>query len=326
MLECYQAYADYRDVMETVETMVSGIVKDITGGYTVKFGENTLDFNPPWPRIDFRSELLKRSGVDFLAYHDVESLRQKMRELGIAVDPKKDKGKLLDELLSTYLEPDLVQPCFLVDYPIEMSPLAKTRPDEPRIVERFEAFAAGMEIANAFSELNDPLEQERRFKLQILYRNTEAQLSLLIAELIEEMQNQVAGLTHIDPVKVAGLAARAGALGTEIETQTTGNPSLKKIISTFREHIHEIEHKSGSLSDKNVTAFAENLAADMDEIRRGCGDEEEETIDEDFITALEYGMPPTGGLGIGIDRLTMVITNNQSIREVIFFPALKDKE
>jgi lysyl-tRNA synthetase, class II len=225
MLECYQAYADYRDVMQTVENMVSGIVKDITGGYTVKFGENNLDFNPPWPRIDFRSELLKRSGVDFLAYDGIEPLRQKMRELGIAVDPKKDKGKLLDELLSTFVEPNLTQPCFLVDYPIEMSPLAKTRPDEPRVVERFEAFAAGMEIANAFSELNDPLEQERRFKLQILYRNTEAQLALLIAELIEEMQNQVAGLTHIDPVKVAGLAARAGALGTEIEIQATDNPS-----------------------------------------------------------------------------------------------------
>jgi lysyl-tRNA synthetase class 2 len=120
MLESYQAYADYQDVMKLVEEMVSGIVKNITGGFTVKYGENTLDFTPPWPRIDFRTELLATSGVDFLAYYDIEPLRKRMRELGIAIDPKKDKGKLLDDLLSTYVEPNLVQPCFLVDYPIEM--------------------------------------------------------------------------------------------------------------------------------------------------------------------------------------------------------------
>jgi lysyl-tRNA synthetase class 2 len=326
MMECYQAYADYRDVMSTVEEMVSGIVKDLTGGYTVKYGESTLDFTPPWPRIDFRAELLAKSGIDFLAYADVESLRQKMREIGIAIDPKKDKGKLIDELLSTYIEPSLVQPSFLVDYPIEMSPLAKTRPGEPRIVERFEAFAAGMEIANAFSELNDPLEQERRFKHQILYRNTEASLYLLIDDLIEEMTNQAAGLAHCDPVKMEQMAARAGALSSEVESQAADNPALMKALITFREHIHEIEHKAKSLGDGTVTVFSEKLEHDKQQIRDTRGEEEQETIDEDFITALEYGMPPTGGLGVGIDRLTMILTDNQTIREVIFFPALKEKE
>jgi len=325
MLESYEAYADYRDVMAMVEEMVSGIVKGITGGYTVKNSENTLDFTPPWPRLDFRAEMLKHSGVDFLAYADIESLRRKMGEMGIAVDPNKNKGKLLDELLSVYVEPNLVQPCFLTDYPIEMSPLAKTRPDEPRIVERFEAFAAGMEIANAFTELNDPLEQERRFKLQILYRNTEAQLGALVEELSTEMQNQVSDLAHCDPVKIDGLAARAAALATEIEAQASGNVPLQKALASFREHIHKIEHKSKSLGDKNVAAFTENLRRDVEAIKSARGDEEE-TIDEDFITALEYGMPPTGGLGVGIDRLAMILTNNSTIREVIFFPTLKDKE
>ena len=326
MLESYQAYADYRDVIKLVEEMVSGIVKDITGGYTVKYGEHTLDFTPPWSRVDFRAELLAKSGVDFLAYADIESLRQKMREIGIAIDPKKDKGKLLDELLSTYLEPNLVQPCFLIDYPIEMSPLAKTRPDEPRIVERFEAFAAGMEIANAFSELNDPLEQEKRFKLQILYRNTEAQLHLLIEELIAEMNAQVSGLAHCDAVKVEQMAARAGALASEIEGQVGENPAVLKALREFREHIHDVEHKAKSLTDKTVIHLSEKLRLGQEQIKEVRGEEEQETIDEDFITALEYGMPPTGGLGVGIDRLTMIITNNQTIREVIFFPALKDKE
>ncbi len=326
MLECYQAYADYHDVMSTVEEMVSGIVKDLTGGYTVKYGECTLDFTPPWPRIDFRAELLAKSGVDFLAYDDIESLRQKMRDLGIAVDPRKDKGKLLDELLSTYIEPNLTQPSFLVDYPIEMSPLAKTRPDEPRIVERFEAFAAGMEIANAFSELNDPLEQEKRFKNQILYRNTEAQLDLLIEELITEMNAQVSGLAHGDPVKVEQMATRAAALAAEIEGQVGDNPTVLKALREFRERIHDVEHMAKSLGDKTVVSLSEKLRSSQELIREARGQEEQETIDEDFITALEYGMPPTGGLGVGIDRLTMILTNNSTIREVIFFPALKEKE
>lgn len=230
MLECYKAYADYRDVMILVEEMVSGIVQELTGTFKVTHGDRTLDFTPPWPRIDFRSILIEKSGIDFLAYADIDSLRQEMRMAGMEIDPKKDKGKLLDELLSTYVEPNFDQPCFLVDYPIEMSPLAKMRPDEPRIVERFEAFAGGMEIANAFSELNDPMEQERRFATQLK---------------------------------------------------------------------------------------SPNCAPQVDDT---------ETIDEDFLTALEYGMPPTGGLGVGIDRLVMLLTGNHSIREVILFPTLKEKE
>jgi lysyl-tRNA synthetase class 2 len=204
--------------------------------------------------------------------------------------------------------------------------LAKTRPDEPRIVERFESFGAGMEIANAFSELNDPLEQEKRFKLQILYRNTEAQLHLLIEELIAEMKAQVSGLSHSDPVKVEQMAARAGALSSEIEGQVGENPAVLKALRDFREHLHDVEHRAKALNDKTVINLAEKLKLGGEQIREARGEEEQETIDEDFITALEFGMPPTGGLGIGIDRLTMILTNNQTIREVIFFPALKDKE
>jgi len=133
-----------------------------------------------------------------------------MRELGIAIDPKKDKGKLLDELLSTYIEPNLVQPCFLIDYPIEMSPLAKTRPDETAHSRAFsKVLPRAWRIANAFSELNDPLEQEKRFKLQILYRKQpRPKLHLLVEELIAEMNSQVSGMAHCDPVKVEQMAAR----------------------------------------------------------------------------------------------------------------------
>jgi lysyl-tRNA synthetase class 2 len=229
MLECYKAYADYNDMMDLTEKMVSGIVEQIYGGYQAPYGDITLDFTPPWPRLDFRTLLLEKSGVDFLAYSDADGLRKKMIESGLEADVAKDKGQLIDELVAQFIEPNLVQPCFLIDYPIELSPLAKTKPGESGIVERFEAFAHGMEIANAFSELNDPQEQYLRFAQQL-----------------------------------------------EGETQSQTDDT--------------------------------------------------ETIDRDFITALEYGMPPTGGLGIGIDRLVMLLTNQKSIREVILFPTLKTKE
>ena len=150
-----------------------------------------------------------------------------MVKLNLEVDPQKSRGRLIDELISTFVEPHLIQPTFLLDYPVEMSPLARTKIDDERLVERFEAFAGGMEIANAFTELNDPIEQRQRFHLQQMERHVE---------------------------------------GEEIES-----------------------------------------------------------IDEDFLLALEYGMPPTGGLGVGIDRLVMLLTGQQSIREAILFPQLREK-
>jgi lysyl-tRNA synthetase, class II len=229
MLESYQAYADYNDVMKQVEDMICHVCTQVLGSTEVTFGEHTINLQPPWQRLPFRQALIEGCGVDFLEYPDRESLAAKMHSMNLPVDPGKDKARLLDELVSTFVEPKLIQPTFLIDYPIEMSPLAKTKPGEARIVERFEGIVANMEVANAFSELNDPLEQERRFHHQLQQR----------------------------------------------EKQRT--------------------------------------------------DVEAEVIDDDFLTALEYGMPPTGGLGIGIDRLVMLLTNKQSIREVILFPQLKSK-
>jgi len=227
MLESYETYADYNDVMKTVEEMVSEISQQVIGTNEVKSGDNTLNLKPPWQRISLRQAIEKYSGIDFDQYPDADSLRAEMMKLNMEVDPKKDRGRLIDELISTSVEPNLIQPTFLIDYPVEMSPLAKTKPDDDHLVERFEAFAAGMEIANAFTELNDPIEQRQRFLQQQKERNIEAEVM--------------------------------------------------------------------------------------------------ETIDQDFLLALEYGMPPTGGLGIGIDRLVMLLTGQQSIREVILFPQLREK-
>ncbi len=227
MLESYETYADYNDIMKTLEEMVCQVAKQILGKDEASFAGSTISFKLPWRRLELRQAIIEYAGIDFEEYPDVESLRAKMGEFDMEADPEKDRGRLIDELLATFVEPNLTQPTFLVDYPIEMSPLAKTKPDNERLVERFEAFAGGMEIANAFTELNDPIEQRKRFVRQ---------------------------------------------------------------------------HKARQ---------AEDSAA--------------ETIDEDFLTALEYGMPPTGGLGVGIDRLVMLLTGQQSIREVILFPQLKEK-
>ena len=227
MLESYEAYADYKDVMSLVETMVSEICQQVLGSDTVKFGDKAINLKPPWPRLELRLAIKKYSGIDFEKFPDADSLRAAMKKRKIEVDPQKDRGRLIDELISAFVEPKLMQPTFLVDYPVEMSPLAKTKPDNERFVERFEGFAGGMEIANAFSELNDPIEQRERFVSQQKARKVK--------------------------------------------------------------------------------------------------DEEEETIDQDFLLALEYGMPPAGGLGVGIDRLVMLLTGQQSIREVILFPQLREK-
>jgi lysyl-tRNA synthetase class 2 len=238
MLECYQAYSDYNDVMKTLEKMVSGVAKSVTGGYMVQYGEHTIDFKPPWSRRKLRQAIIDGCGIDFQDYPDAASLRETMRKLKMDVDPRKDRGRLIDELLSTFVEPKLIQPTFLIDYPLDMSPLAKSRTDDDRLVERFEVYCGGMEIANAFTELNDPVEQRQRFEKQ---------------------------------------------------------------LETRKKHYEEIK-----VPDKEV--------------------EESETIDEDFIQAMEYGMPPTGGLGVGIDRLVMLLTDKHTIREVVFFPQLKGKE
>ena len=227
MLESYEAYVDYNDVMSMVEEMVSEVCQQVLGSDKVEFGGEIINLKPPWQRLELRQAIIKYAGIDFEKYPDADSLRAEMLKLKMEVDPQKDRGRLIDELISTFVEPNLMQPTFLADYPVEMSPLAKTKPDNDRLVERFEAFAGGMEIANAFTELNDPIEQRERFIRQQKVREGEAEV--------------------------------------------------------------------------------------------------EETIDQDFLLALEYGMPPAGGLGVGIDRLVMLLTGQQSIREVILFPQLREK-
>jgi lysyl-tRNA synthetase class 2 len=228
MLESYEAYADYRDVMKMVEEMVAEVARTVLGTTVIKYGDLSIDLKAPWRRLTLRDAVLEYAGIDFVTYPSADALRDKMRSLNIAADPKQNWAKLVDELMSSYVKPKLIDPTFLVDYPLSMSPLAKTRPGEERVVERFQAFVAGeLEIANAYTELNDPLEQRQRFVDQLKDRPVEG--------------------------------------------------------------------------------------------------EEKWTIDEDFLLALEYGMPPTGGLGVGIDRLVMLLANQPSIREVILFPQLKEK-
>ncbi|MCH7736407.1 MAG: lysine--tRNA ligase [Chloroflexi bacterium] len=225
LLESYEAYADYNDVMEMVEQMVSTVATEVNGSTKVSIGDNVIDFAPPWQRLSLREELEKRSGVDLESYDD-KALRHKAGELGIDTKVLESRGRLIDKLLSTFVEPHLIQPTFVLDYPEEMSPLAKAKPGAPGYVERFEAFASGMEIANSYSELNDPKVQRERFEAQ-------------------------------------------------------------------------------------------------EQIQRLYQDEEVDRQDEDFLTAMEYGMPPTGGLGIGIDRLVMLLAGQQSIRDVLLFPQMR---
>jgi len=225
LLESYEAYADYNDIMEMVEQMVSTIAIEVNGSTKVIIGEDVIDFAPPWQRVSLREELEKRSGVDLESYND-DALRQKAGEVGIDTKVLESRGRLIDKLLSTFVEPRLIQPTFVLDYPEEMSPLAKAKPDSPGYVERFEAFAFGMEIANSYSELNDPKIQRERFE-------TQAQIQRLYEN--EEVDRQ----------------------------------------------------------------------------------------DDDFLIAMEYGMPPTGGLGIGIDRLVMLLAGQPSIRDVLLFPQMR---
>jgi lysyl-tRNA synthetase, class II len=222
MLEWYEACSDYMDTAHKVELMVAEVAERVLGTAKVERGDVTVDFTPPWKRVTFRDAIRERSGIDIAEHPTREALAAAM---GTEPDPEEGWGKLVDGLLSKSVEPELIQPTFVLDYPVELSPFAKAHRSEEGLVERFEAFAGGMEIANGFSELNDPDEQRRRFEQQ-----------------------------------------------------------------------------------------AEELAR---------GDEEAQPYDEDFVAALEQGMPPTGGVGIGIDRLVMLLTGARSLREVVLFPAMR---
>ena len=229
-IESYQAYADYTDVMNMVEQLVSTIALETTGSMVLPEVEGIrpeIDLTPPWPRLDLREEINKRTGIDFVETRDVESLSNAMRERGIHVEEGSAWGRLLDKVISSEVEPNLIQPHFLVDYPVEMSPLAKRKPESEGIVERFEGFVMGTELCNAFTELNDPVDQRDRFEQQ-------------------------------------------------------------------------------------------------EKMRIDFGDDEADRLDEDFLISIEHGMPPTGGLGLGIDRLTMLIAGEESIREIVLFPAMRN--
>ena len=226
MMESYEALADYNDVMEMVEQAVSSIALEVLGTTKVELEGEQIDLTPPWPRLSLREEVVKGSGIDFLECSDLESLRTEMKTAGYDTGQQVSWGGLLDKLISDTVEPKLTQPCFLVDYPVEMSPLAKRNRHDPRLVERFEGFIAGMEICNAFTELNDPIDQRERFEQQ------------------------------------------------------------------------EALHKQFE-------------------------DDETDRLDEDFLVAVEHGMPPTGGLGMGIDRLVMLLSGHRNIKEVVLFPQLR---
>jgi lysyl-tRNA synthetase, class II len=227
MLETYEAYADYNDVAAMTEELVAHAARETLGTTVLERDGETIDVSPPWRRVTLRDAIMDETGIDISVSKDRETLLGAMRDAGIDADPVAGWGKLVDELLSKRVEPKLVQPTFVLDYPVELSPFAKAHRSEPGLVERFEAFIGGVEVANAFSELNDPDEQRRRFEQQ------------------------------------------------------------------------------------------QRLEA--------AGDEEAQPFDEDYLFALEQGMPPAGGMGLGLDRLLMVLTGQSSIREVLLFPALRER-
>jgi lysyl-tRNA synthetase class 2 len=227
MLEYYQAFADVHDMMDVTEGLVGHAVERAIGGLRLTYQGAALDFTPPWPRVSMLDAVSEQVGE---RVHDLDraQLERLAAARGIEARPGTGSGGLLDELFSALVQPGLTGPCFVIDYPRELSPLARAKRGQPSVVERFEVFAAGMEMANAFSEQNDPEAQAQAFEDQ----------------------------------------AR----------------------------------------------------------RREAGDEEAQIMDHDYVRALEYGMPPTGGVGIGIDRLTMLVTDARSIRDVILFPQLRPEE
>jgi lysyl-tRNA synthetase class 2 len=228
MLEFYQAFADYHDMMDLVERLMVHLVDQAIGSRAVTFQGREINFEPPFRRVRLLDALGEAMGVDDPLAFSEKELRDRAYELRLPELEGAGKGKLLDKLFEALVQDDLQQPTFVIDYPKELSPLAKVHRQDPELTERFELFVAGQEVANAFSELNDPLDQRARFQEQ------------------------------------AGLRAR--------------------------------------------------------------GDDEAQQVDEDYIRALEYGLPPTGGVGMGLDRLAMLLTDQASIRDVILFPVLRTEE
>ncbi|MBC8180608.1 lysine--tRNA ligase [candidate division KSB1 bacterium] len=227
MLELYIAYEDYNFMMELVEQMIFAAVQKVTGGSEVVYQGNKIDFTPPWSRRKM-GEILKEFTGEEIIGKDKNELLAIAKKLNVPIEAGSDVGKIIDEIFSEIVEPKLIQPTFITDYPLELSPLAKKHRSTAGVVERFEGFIAGKEFCNAFSELNDPIDQRERFEQQVKYGQ--------------------------------------------------------------------------------------------------AGDEEAHVMDEDYIRALEYGMPPTAGLGVGMDRLTMILTDSPSIRDVIFFPHMRPEQ
>lgn len=228
-LEFYMAYADYNQVMDLTEEMLKYCSEQVTGSTEIEYQGNKIDFAKSWPRIELKEALAELAGFEIEAYPTSESLAEAMLKKGLEASPDSPRGKLIDSLIGEFLEPTFIQPTFLYNYPRDISPLAKNIPGDPNTVERFEGFIGGFELCNAFSELNDPAEQEARF-------------------------------------------------------------------------------------------------LEMGQAYDADADDDFHPLDEDYLRALRYGMPPNGGFGMGIDRLTMLFTDQANIREVILFPHLRQQE
>ncbi|HVC54374.1 MAG TPA: lysine--tRNA ligase [Stellaceae bacterium] len=226
-LELYEAYSDYTAMMALTEQLVAHVAEAAAGGLRLSYGGTPIDLTPPWPRRGMAELVLEATGVDFLAIGDAASARDAARQLGCTLGGNENWGQVLEAVFGARVEDTLIQPTHVIGFPRDISPLAKADRSDPRLVERFETYVNGWEIANAFSELNDPLDQRARFAAQMLARE--------------------------------------------------------------------------------------------------AGDEEAQPLDEDYVVALEYGLPPCGGLGLGIDRLTMLLTDSPSIRDVIAFPTLRPR-
>jgi lysyl-tRNA synthetase class 2 len=227
MMECYAAHLDYMDFMDMMEAMVRAVAMEVVPEGRATYGGRVFDFSKPWRRARYFDALREKTGVEFFGAGEKE-LAAHARKLGVAVAKGAGAARIVDDVFSAVVEPDLQEPTFIYDYPKALSPLAKDHRSVPGLVERFEGYVGGFEVCNAFSELNDPLEQRRRFEEQ-----------------------------------------------------------------------------------------GEN---------RAQGDEEAHMLDEDYLRALEYGMPPAAGLGVGVDRLTMIFTDQHSIRDVIFFPHMRPED